>query len=115
MESISLLFKVFWSPGEAMFKAAKSQKVLAPILLLVLGTVAYTVLTFSYINGGEIAIRTLEQRGQQLPPEQKARILEGANGALAHGAALVAGTIGIVLMLVIVSALFYGVFTFVGR
>ena len=115
MESISLLFKVLWSPGEAMSQAAKRAKVLAPILLLLVGTVGYTLVTFKYLDGAQIAVRAMERQGREMTAEQKAQMTQTMNSPLVHAAGLVFGCIGTVLMILIVAALFFGVFTFVGR
>ncbi len=115
MEGISLIFKVLWSPGEAMSRAAKSRRFLAPLVLLTLFSVGVTVIRFQYINDAEIGIRMLEQRGTQLTPEQKSRIMEQANGTFSHAIAVIASVIGPAFLVFLITLLYFGLFTLVGR
>ncbi len=43
MESISLIFKVLWAPGEALARVAKRSKALAPIVLLTIAGIISNV------------------------------------------------------------------------
>ena len=55
MESIGLLFKVFWAPGEAMSRVSqKKGSALAPILLLSIVGMITSVVMFTHLDIGEI-------------------------------------------------------------
>ncbi len=118
MEGISVLFKVIWSPGEAMLRAAKNSKTaLAPILLLTIAGIIFTMIMFSHVSMGEIALRAMEQSGraQQLTPEQKERFLTASNGPVPKVISTVAATVGPTMTVAVVALIFFGVFSIVGR
>jgi hypothetical protein len=119
MESISLLLKVLWAPGEAMFKVAKSSKVVAPLLLLTVGGIVSVVVTFTQINMGEVTLRTMEQsmqqRGQTLSAEQRERMLTMMNGPVGRGFGAVSAIVIPTLMVGIVALIYFGLFTLLGR
>ena len=118
MEGFALLFKVLWAPGEAMFRAVKNNKtVLAPILLLTIAGIALAVVVFSHINMGDVAMRALERSGraQQMTPEVKERVMAQANGPIPRVMSMVFATIGPTLTIFLVTLIYFGVFSIVGR
>jgi hypothetical protein len=118
MEGIALLFKVIWSPGEAMFRATKkASTALAPVLLLSLAGIAVTVFMFSRVNMAEMTFRALEQRSgaQQLTQEQKDRIIQASTSGFARTFALVASAVGPALSIACVALVYFAIFTLVGR
>jgi hypothetical protein len=118
MESIGLLFKVFWAPGEAMFKASKrpGAAFVAIGFLMIAGLVTSAVM-FTHLNMGELTLRMLDQnpRFQQLSAEQKQQIVANSNGPLSKTLALVGAAITPILMTTVLALIFFGLFTFVGR
>ena len=118
MEGIALLFKVIWSPAEAMFRATKrASTAVAPVLLLSLAGIVATVFMFSRINMADMALRALEQRSgaQQLTQEQKDRIIQASTSGFARTFALVAAATGPVLAIACVALIYFAIFTLVGR
>src|SRR5262245_20700587 len=118
MEGISLLFKVLWSPGEALFRAAKNPKAaIVPVVVLTIAGIVFTFIMFSHVSMGEIALRAAEQSGraQQMSPEQRERVLAAANGPIPRVIATIAATIGPTLTIACVALIFFGIFSIVGR
>jgi hypothetical protein len=118
MEGIALLFKVIWSPGEAMLRATKrASTAFAPVLLLSLAGIAVTVFMFSRINMADMTFRALEQRrgAQQLTQEQKDRIIQTSNSSFAKAFTLIASAVGPALSIACVALIYFAIFTLVGR
>ena len=115
MESIGLLFKVLWSPGEALSRVATSRKAMAPLILLTLASIGFGFVRTSYINDGEIALKVLEQRQTQLTQEQKDQIVAQSNSPVVKGIGVVVGALVPTLTILVASAVFFGVFTLIGR
>src|SRR5689334_5701969 len=100
MESIALLFKVFWAPGEAMFKASKKPGAgFAAIGLLIIAGMITSFITISRVNMGEITLRMMDQspRFQSLTAAQRQQIVANSNGTMSHVFAVVGAVIGPVL------------------
>ena len=118
MESIGLLFKVFWAPGEAMFKASKKPGAafVAIGFLMIVGMIT-SVVMLSQLNMGELTLRMLDQnpRFQQLSAEQKQQIVANSNGPLSKTFALIGSAITPILMTTFLALIFFGLFTLVGR
>jgi len=117
MESISLLAKVFWSPGETMFKVAKNPKVVAPLLFITLSAIVSVLVMTSYVNMFEMSMRMQEQQGrvQQMTPEQRAQAMQFANNPVFKILTVVAGSVFPTLMVLAIAAIYFGLFTLVGR
>lgn len=119
MESISLLFKVLWAPAEALFKVAKSSRVLAPLILLSAGGIVSVAVTFTQINMGEVMLRTMEQsmqqRGQTPSAEQRERMLAMMNGPGARVFGAVSAIVVPTITVVLVALIYFGLFTLLGR
>lgn len=117
MESVSLLLKVLWAPGEAMSLLSKKPRVIVPLLLLCLTSLATTAVVFTKIDPGEIAIRSIERsaQSQNMPDELKERIRAQARSPIPMAIGFVFSAIGPALMIAIISAVYFGVFTMFGR
>jgi hypothetical protein len=118
LEGITLLFKVLWSPGEAMFRVAKNNKAaLAPILLLTIGGIVFTMIMFSHVDMYQLALRALEQRpgAQELTAEQKDRMLAMSTSTFARVTPMIFAGIGPTLTITCVSFIYFVLFTLVGR
>jgi len=118
MESIGLLFKVFWAPGEAMFQASKKpgSAFVAIIFLMIVGMVT-SVVVFTYLDMGEMTQRMIDRMPQlqNMSPEQRQQMLANANGPLAHTFALIGAAITPWFATTFLTLIFFGLFTLVGR
>jgi len=117
MQSISLLFKVLWSPGEAMFLLSKNPKVLAPILFLTLFSIVTASVLVVKVDTVELTMRTIEKssRGATLSDEQKAQLRRQIDSPVVKGFTFVSAVLGAPLMLLIVTAVYFALFTMLGR
>ena len=62
METLGLVFKVLWAPGEAMLLVSKKPRVLVPLILLTLVSLGVGISTFSKIDIGEAFREKLSER-----------------------------------------------------
>jgi hypothetical protein len=116
MENLALLFKVFWAPGEAMFKAAKNKSPLVPLLLISVTSLISVVTTYMYVNMGEMTLLMMEkQRGQSIPAEQRTQMLTTMNSTAVKGFSMVAAAIVPTVVVLLITLLYFGLFTLVGR
>ena len=117
MQSISLLFKVLWSPGEAMFTLSKSPKVLAPIVFLCLFSTLTGAVIMTKVDTGELAMRAIEKspQGKNLSDETKEAMRQRVSSPAAKAFGLAATVIGPIVVITLVGALYFAVFTMLGR
>ena len=117
MQSISLLLKVLWSPGEAMFLLSKNPRIAVPIIFLCLFSLLTGAVVLTKVDSAELAMRTIERsaRGGQLSEEQKAQFRERMNSPLFKGFTIVSAVVGPVVVITIVAGLYFGLFTMLGR
>jgi hypothetical protein len=121
MQSIGLLFKVIWSPGEAMFFLAKNPRILVPMLFLCLSSLATTVSVMMKVDYSELNMRMMERSAfiknaiENMPQEQKERMQQGMNSPGRKVFAVVAATFGIAIVVIVVTAIYFGLFTILGR
>jgi len=117
MQSISLLFKVLWSPGEAMFLLSKNPKVLAPVLFLTLFSIVTATVFVVKVDTAELTMRTIEKssRGSSLSDEQKAQLRRQIDSPAVKGFTFVSAVLGAGLMVLIVAAIYFALFTMLGR
>jgi Yip1 domain len=118
MESLGLLFKVFWAPGEAMGKVSTSVRAaLAPILLLTVVGVISAAVAVTHLNMGEITLRLLERspQFQQMTAEQKQQVVARSNSPSTRVMSYVGAVVTPTLSITLLTVIFFGIFTLVGR
>jgi Yip1-like protein len=121
MQSVGLLFKVFWSPGEAMFLISKSPRVLAPMLFLSLFSCIAGSAVLMKVDSAELNMRMLERSigGRNLSDEQKAQLREQAyarmNSPLAKTISFISTAVFQLVIVVLVATIFFALFTMLGR
>jgi hypothetical protein len=117
MQSISLLFKVLWSPGEAMFLLSKNPKVLTPILFLTLFSIVTGAVLVTKLDSAELAMRAIERssRGSSLSDEQKTQLRRQMDSPVVKGFTFVSAVLGALLLVLIVAGIYFAVFTMLGR
>ena len=117
MQSVDLLFKVLWSPGEAMSFLSKNPRVLAPMLFLCLFSMLAGGAVLMKVDSAELALRTIERstRGASLSDEQKAQIRQQMNSPIVKGLTFASTVIGPLLLIGIVAGVYFALFTMLGR
>lgn len=117
METLSLLLKVVWAPGETMFIVSKKPRVLAPMLFLCAFSLASGLVMFSKIDQAEITIRMIERsaRGAQMPDEVKERMRTQMRSPITKGFSIVSAALVPAILISIVALVYFGVFTLFGR
>ena len=117
MQSVDLLFKVLWSPREAMSFLSKNTRVLAPMLFLCLFSMLTGGAVLMKVDSAELALRTIERstRGASLSDEQKARVRQQMNSPIVKGLTFASTVIGPLLLIAIVAGVYFALFTMLGR
>ena len=113
METIGLLIKVFWAPGEAMFLLSKKPQVLAPLLFLCAVSLMSSLIVFSKIDMMQIFIRQAEQQGRVLSEEDRANM--SRMSSVMTPVFIVSATVGTAIFITVTAAIYFGIFTLIGR
>lgn len=114
MRSISLLFKVLWSPGEAMSFIARNPRFLAPLLLLICSSVTAAAIVKTQLPDLPLRIMERSPAGLNVSQEMKDRMLRQADSAAAWIFTMIFSGLRPVLLLLIVSATYFSIFTVIG-
>jgi Yip1 domain len=115
MQSISLLFKVLWSPGEALFFLSKNPKVLTPILFLILFSIVTGAVLVTKLDSAELTMRALERSRSNLSDEQKAQLRRQMGSPVVKVFTFVSAVVGALLVVLIVAGIYFALFTMLGR
>jgi Yip1 domain len=115
MQSISLLFKVLWSPGEALFFLSKNPKVLTPILFLTLFSIVTGAVLVTKLDSAELTMRALERSRSNLSDEQKAQLRRQMGSPVVKVFTFVSAVVGALLVVLIVAGIYFALFTMLGR
>ena len=115
MQSISLLFKVLWSPGEALFFLSKNPKVLTPILFLTLFSTVTGAVLVTKLDSAELTMRALERSRSNLSDEQKAQLRRQMGSPVVKVFTFVSAVVGALLVVLIVAGIYFALFTMLGR
>jgi hypothetical protein len=115
MQSIGFLFKVLWSPGETMFRLSKTPRVLTPLLFFCLFSIVTGGAIMAKLDSAELAMRAIEKSrsGAGLSDEQKAQIRQRMNSTFVKGLTFASAVIGSLVMIVIVAAIYFALFTII--
>jgi len=115
MESMGLLFKVLWSPAEAFFILSKKPRVLAPLIVITLASLAASIVTFTYIDMGELTLRQIEQSpsGANMPEEQKQQMVQMIRTFTP--VSMVIGAVAPAVIVTIAALIYFAVFMVIGR
>jgi Yip1 domain len=114
MRSLSLLFKVLWSPGKVMSFAAASPCFVVPLSLIISSSLASTAIVKAKVP--DLPLRVIERSpaGLNVSAEMKDRIREQANSATSWILTMIFSGLRPVLLLLIVSAIYFSIFTVIG-
>jgi hypothetical protein len=117
METISLFFKVLWSPGEAMFLLSKNPRVLAPLLLIALSSLGIGAVMATKVDMAELTIRQIERtpQGRNFTDQQKDLMRKQMNLPVVKGFTFVTTTIFAIATVVVIAGIYFALFTMVGR
>ena len=115
METIGLFFKTFWAPGEAMFVLSKKPRILLPLIIVGLLQLGVGLVSLSRLDFGAVVVKQIERspQGANMNEEQKqnlARVYRQLAPAL-----VVLGAIAPALIVTVAAALYFGIFTMLGR
>lgn len=117
MESVGLLLKVLWAPGDAMSRISKRPRVVVPLIVLSVFSLATAAVMSFKIDQGELAIRIVERTtgAGQLTEELRDRIKEQANSPAQMAGRNVASVVFPVAFVALVAVIYFGLFTIFGR
>jgi Yip1-like protein len=117
MQSITLLFKVLWSPGEAMYLLSKSPRVLAPLLFLCIFTGVANGVAFTKIDFADMYMRMIEKtpQGAQMADDQKAQMKRVMSLPVVKAAIPVISVVFTVILILIVAGVYFALFSLIGR
>jgi hypothetical protein len=117
MQSIGLLLKVLWSPGETMFLLSKNPRVLAPMLFLSLSSLVTAVAVATKAKFGEMYMNVLAQtpRAAQMPEEAKAQLERLMSLPVMQGIFIAIAGLAPLLVVVIMALIYFGLFSMIGR
>jgi len=117
MQGIGLIFKVLWSPGEAMFEISKSPRILAPLLFMMLFSVITGMAIMSKIDFAEMTLRTIERsrQGANMTEEQKELLRRNMNLPIVKGFTFASTIVTPILLILFVTLIYFVVFTLLGR
>jgi len=117
MRSVSLLFKVLWSPGEAMFLLSKTPRVVAPLVFLSLMSLLTGAATVMKLDTADMTMRAIERspRGATMTDDQKQIFRRQMSSPVVKVIGVCAAVIGPIMVILIVAAIYFVVFTMLGR
>ena len=116
MQTISLLFKVLWSPKEVMFVVSKTPRALVPVLFLCLFSLVTGSLVMTKVDEADLAIKTVERaRGEPLSEESKELVRSNANTPLHKAVSVIDKFLRPLLWITVISVLYFALFSIVGR
>src|SRR5262245_56364151 len=117
MKGIGLLFKVLWSPGEAMFDLSKNPRVLTPMVFLSLSSLLAAIAIQTKVRFGELYMNMLARSPQaaRMPEEAKAQMQRLMSLPAIQGVFVGSAVVIPLLTVLIVAALYFGFFSMLGR
>ncbi|HLH30892.1 MAG TPA: YIP1 family protein [Terriglobia bacterium] len=115
METIGLFFKTLWSPGEAMFFLSKKPRILVPLILIGVLQLGVGLVGYAKLDYGQIVLKQLEKspQGRNMTDEQKqnaAQIYRRFAPAFP-----ILGAVTPPIFITVAAALYFGIFTVLGR
>jgi hypothetical protein len=117
MQSISLLFKVLWSPGEAMSILSKNPKVLVPMAFLALFSLVVGGYTLMKVDFPDLYMRMIERtpQGKNMTDEQRTQMQKAMSLPVVRGGVIASAVIFPLIIVVLVAGVYFLVFTLLGR
>ncbi len=117
MESFSLLAKVLWAPGETMLVVSKKPLILAPLALICVFSLLTGAAVVTKVDAGEMTVRQIERSTQagSMSEEAKEQIKQRVNSPMIKGITVASTVVSPLLIITLVSAIYFGIFTMLGR
>lgn len=117
MQSIGLLFKVLWSPGEAMFLLSKNPRVFVPLAFFTLASLISAIVIQTKAKIGDLIVNLILRSPQaaQMPDQAKNQLQDLMHRPFISGAFYGMSMIGPIAIVLIVALCYFGVFSMVGR
>jgi hypothetical protein len=117
MQTIGLLFKVLWSPGEAMSSLAKSPRVLTPMIFLTLVSMLTGAAVMTKISPADLALKAIKQspQGRNFTDAQEQQLRTTMDLPAVKALTLASTCLGPAVLVLIIAALYFGIFTMLGR
>jgi hypothetical protein len=115
MRSIGLLFKVLWSPGEVMFIVARNPCIGSPLCLLIVSSLISGAVVLTKLP--DLPLQAIERspQGMSLSEEAKNRLRQASDSPAAWIFAMVFSGLRPVVLLLVVSGIYFLIFTIWGR
>jgi len=117
MQSVGLLFKVLWSPGEAMFLLSKNPRVLVPLAFLSLSSLLAAIAVQTKVQFSELYMNMVARTPQaaQMTEEAKAQMQRLMSSPLIQGWFVGAAVLGPLVLVVVVALIYFAVLSMLGR
>src|SRR5205807_842494 len=117
MQTIGMLFKVLWSPGEAMFFLSKNPRVLTPLVFLSLFSMLTGAAVMTKISPADLAIRAIEKspRGANFSEDQKDQLRKTMDSPVVKTLTFCSTAFGPAVLVLLITGLYFGLFTLLGR
>jgi hypothetical protein len=117
MQPIGLLFKVLWSPGEAMSVLSKNPRVLTPIVFLTLFSMLTGAAIMMKISPADLALKAIKQspQGRNFTDDQEQQLRKTMDTPIVKVITLVSQVLGPAVLVLILTGLYFGLFTMLGR
>jgi len=117
MQTISLLFKVLWSPSEAMFLVSKSPRIVAPILFVCLFSFVGGNLVSMKLDPTELAVKAIERsaRGSTVSDEQKEELRNLMNSPVFKGIRFASTLVLPLFLIALAAVIYFALFSALGR
>ncbi len=114
METIGLVFKMFWAPGEASVQMSKKPRVLATLILLGVTALGTGLVSLAKIDFGAAVIQQIEKNPRaNLSEDQKQNF---AKLYRTFAPVLVGlGAVFPAIIVAIATVIYFGIFTMIGR
>jgi len=115
MQSIGLLFSVFRSPAQVMFRVSKTPRVLAPIVFFALFSFLAASAVQLKVNFAELVMNMILGSPGSVNPDDIANLQQTLSLPMIRGAFFAGAVFMPILIIVGLSVLYFGLFTAVGR
>ena len=117
MQSVGLLFKVLWSPGEAMFINSKNPRVLTPALFVSLISLLGAIAIQMKVSFGELYMNMLTKSPQaaRMPEESKAQLQRVMSLPAVQGVFIASAVVIPLITILVVTVVYFGLFSMLGR
>ena len=117
MQSLGLLLKVLWSPGEAMFLLSKKPRALVALGFISLCSLLSAIAIASKQKFGELYMNTLAKSPQaaRMPEDAKAQMQRVMSLPAMQGVFIALFVVTPLIIVTLIALIYFGLFSMVGR